>query len=280
MKMRFSLLGFTLFLIFGIIIFTAQGFGNPLDTTSIPNKISNLKVSHFDKTLVGVNLGTAADISSVTLTFKSNVEDNGTVNISLKNNNDVEIGAGSKVVSPKSSTAVVSLTDSVTAIERDSLVSAIVTCTACTVTGSETLTIVDGFDEQSNDTLENLGFTSKVQTSNNVWLEMQSGYYTTFEFSNPTIPGGSTLISVIIYVEYYSECDFSNGLEWTTDGSSTNPPDNECEGSESEQSWDVSSIITTFAEVDALELKIENSDSGGKKTKTDYIYAVVGWEEP
>ena len=203
--MRFSLLGFTLFLIFGIIIFTAQGFGNPLDTASTLNKIGTLQVSHFlSKTLVGLNLGTADDISSVTLTFQTHIANGGTVDISLKNNNDVEIGAGSEFVSPQSKTVVVSLTDSITAIERDSLVSAIVTCSLCFVNGSATLTIVDGYDEKADNTLENLGWTSKVTSSNNIWYELENPYYVSYEFSNTTIPVGSTINSVIIYVEYYS----------------------------------------------------------------------------
>jgi len=127
--MRFILL-VVAFSIFGIIMFTTQSFGNSLGTSSEVNKIGTLKISDLStKTLVGLNLGTADDISSVTLTFKTAIVDNDTVNISLKDNNDLEIGSGSTVVSPSSTTVVISLGDSVTAIERITLRTTSITVT-------------------------------------------------------------------------------------------------------------------------------------------------------
>ncbi len=127
--MRFILL-VVAFSIFGIIMFTTQSFGNSLGTSSEVNKIGTLKISDLStKTLVGLNLGTADDISSVTLTFKTAIVDNDTVNISLKDNNDLEIGSGSTVVSPSSTTVVISLGDSVTAIERITLKTTSITVT-------------------------------------------------------------------------------------------------------------------------------------------------------
>ncbi len=75
-----------------------------------------------------------------------------------------------------------------------------------------------------------------------------------------------------------SQC--SGDVEWTTDGSSTNPPNHVCESNESVESWDVSSIITTIAEVNALELEMQANDDSAGRLKNDYIYAVVTWEEP
>ncbi len=127
--MRFILL-VVVFSIFGIIMFTTQSFGNSLGTSSEVNKIGTLKISDLStKTLVGLNLGTTDDISSVTLTFKTAIVDNDTVNISLKDNNDLEIGSGSTVVSPSSTTVVISLGDSVTAIERITLRTTSITVT-------------------------------------------------------------------------------------------------------------------------------------------------------
>lgn len=127
--MRFILL-VVVFSIFGLIIFTTQSSGQSLSTSSDVNKIGTLKITDgSSKTLVGLNLGTADDISSVTLTFKTAIVDNDTVNISLKNNNDVEIGMGSMVVSPSSTTVIVALGDSVTAIERNSLQTVSITVT-------------------------------------------------------------------------------------------------------------------------------------------------------
>lgn len=127
--MRFILL-VVVFSIFGLIIFTTQSSGQSLSTESDINKIGTLEIADASaKTLVGLNLGTADNISSVTLTFKIAIVDNDTVNISLKNNNDVEIGTGSTLVSPSSTTVIVSLTDSVTVIERDTLETASITVT-------------------------------------------------------------------------------------------------------------------------------------------------------
>ena len=130
MKMRFSLLGFTMFLIFGVIIFTTQGFANPLDTASIVNKINTLQISDSSsKTLIGLNLGTADDITSITLTFKNSIAENDEVNISLKNTSDVEIGSGSETVSPSSTIVTITLSDSITSGERGTLRTASITVT-------------------------------------------------------------------------------------------------------------------------------------------------------
>jgi len=130
MKMRFSLLGFTMFLIFGVIIFTTQGFGNPLDTATTVNKINTLQISDSStKTLIGVNLGTANDITSITLTFKNSIAENDDVNISLKNTSDVEIGSGSETVSPSSTIVTITLSDSITSGERSTLRTASITVT-------------------------------------------------------------------------------------------------------------------------------------------------------
>jgi len=127
--MRFILL-VVVFSIFGIIMFTTQSFGNSLGTSSEVNKIGTLKISDLStKTLVGLNLGTADDISSVTLTFKTAIVDNDTINISLKNKNSVEIGSGSTIVTPSSTIVTINLGDSVTAIERSTLRTVSITVT-------------------------------------------------------------------------------------------------------------------------------------------------------
>ena len=128
--MRFVLLGIVVFSIFGIVMFTTQSFGNSLGTSSEVNKIGTLEISDLStKTLVGLNLGTADDISSVTLTFKTAIADNDTINISLKNKNSVEIGSGSTIVTPSSTIVTINLGDSVTAIERSTLRTVSITVT-------------------------------------------------------------------------------------------------------------------------------------------------------
>ena len=122
------LLAVLFFSIFGVVLMSTQGLANPLDTSSDVNKLGALQV--FDSsgsTLLGLNLGTSDDISSVTLTFNSDISGSTTVTISLKDTSDVEIGTGSTVTGGPTKTVVISLSDSVTDIERSTLQSASIT---------------------------------------------------------------------------------------------------------------------------------------------------------
>lgn len=108
-------------LILGIIVFTVQGSGNSLESSAEVNKIGGLKIfDSTDKTMLGMNLGTANTISSITLTFKTAIE-NTTVNISLSDDDGLEIGSGSTDVTSSSTIVIISLSDSITARERVTL---------------------------------------------------------------------------------------------------------------------------------------------------------------
>ena len=115
------MLGFFALSILGIVFFTGQGTANTLDSSTELNKIGALKIlDSTDKTMMGMNLGTSDAITSITLTFKTSIEDN-TVNISLTDNDDLEIGAGSEFVSPANTIVTITLSDSITSNERDIL---------------------------------------------------------------------------------------------------------------------------------------------------------------
>ena len=121
------MLGFFVLSILGIVLFAGQGSGNTLDSTVELNKIGTLNIfDDSDKTMMGMNLGTADTITSITLTFITLI-DGDTVNISLTDSNDLEIGAGSQVVSPADTTVIISLSDQITSIERDTLKTARIT---------------------------------------------------------------------------------------------------------------------------------------------------------
>jgi hypothetical protein len=120
--MGLLLLAVLLFSVFGVILLSTQGLANPLDTPSDVSKMGALQV--FDSsgsTLLGLNLGTSDDISSVTLTFDSNIPGDTAVTISLKDTSDVEIGNGSTVTGGPTQTVVISLSDSITDPERSTL---------------------------------------------------------------------------------------------------------------------------------------------------------------
>ena len=119
--MRTMMVGFLMFSILGVILFTSQGSGNSLNSSTQLNKIGGMKI--FDNsanTMIGMNLGVADTITSVTLTFKTSVEDQ-TVNISLTDSNNLEIGSGSQFVSPANTIVTITLSDSITSNERDML---------------------------------------------------------------------------------------------------------------------------------------------------------------
>ncbi|MCV0409554.1 hypothetical protein [Nitrosopumilus sp.] len=120
--MSLLLLALLLFSTFGVVLLSTQGLANPLDTPSDVSKMGALQVfDSSDSTLLGLNLGTSDAISSVTLTFDSNIPEDTTVTISLKDTNDVEIGTGSTVTGGPTQTVVISLSDSITDPERRTL---------------------------------------------------------------------------------------------------------------------------------------------------------------
>jgi len=131
--MSASFLNIGIFVIFGIFVvfvITIPGHGNSLPTNSDVNKIGTLKIYDMStKTLVGMNLGDTDDITSITLTFKNSIPDNGIIGISLKNDTGWEIGSGSTTISPSSTTTTFNLIDTVTALERSALRTIIVTVT-------------------------------------------------------------------------------------------------------------------------------------------------------
>ena len=123
------LLGVLLLSFFGILILTTQGFAQSIATPSDVNKIGGLQVFDLSgETLLGLNLGTSDSITSITLTFNSNIPNDSLVSVSLADNNN-EIGSGFTTVNPSSDIVVISLSDVVTDTERTTLKSATITLT-------------------------------------------------------------------------------------------------------------------------------------------------------
>lgn len=126
MKILFVLLAITV----GAILFSIQGFGGTINTSAEINKIGTLKISDSSsKTLTELDLGINADISSVNLKFKDAIAIFTDVTISLKDNNDVEIGSGTTTVLTAATDVSINLTDTVTSGERSELRAASITTT-------------------------------------------------------------------------------------------------------------------------------------------------------
>jgi len=145
---------------------------------------------------------------------------------------------------------------------------------------STILTVVDGFDEKNSATLKEEGKTYVVQASDNDWWYTEFGFYTSYEFSDISLPIGATLIKVEIFVEHYEEEEFdSNKLDWMVGTLAHNPTIRAGESNEQEDSWDVTSLFENNPEqLNSLELMIINNDNiSEKKTLMDNIYVIISW---
>jgi hypothetical protein len=129
---------------------------------------------------------------------------------------------------------------------------------------------------------------SIVQASDNDRGETDSGLYTSYDFSDVSIPAGVKIASVVVYVEHFEQEQFPAGkLEWAAGTgwpsnpvvwASINAPVYEGEPNEATDLWDVTSLVDTPEKVNSLQLQVRNNDDFAKrKTLVDYIYAVVEW---
>ena len=143
------------------------------------------------------------------------------------------------------------------------------------------------FNTKNNNTLSALGkvyiFTS---SDNDYWAVEKNNEYVSLEFSNVSFTGGATIDSVTVYCEHYEESGFGSGeliwkigKDWPSspavwDTNSSVP----IRSSDTVDSWDVTSVVDTPAEVNDLEFYIENAGSD-KKTFQDHVYVIVEWSE-
>ena len=129
---------------------------------------------------------------------------------------------------------------------------------------------------------------SIVQAGDDNRGETESGLYTSYDFSDVSIPAGVEIASVVVYVEHFEQEGFPAGkLEWATGTgwpsnpvvwASINAPVYEGEPNKATDLWDVTSLVDTPEKVNSLQLQVRNNDDVSKrKTLVDYIYAVVEW---
>jgi len=127
-----------------------------------------------------------------------------------------------------------------------------------------------------------------VQASDNSRGETDPGLYTSYDFSDVSIPAGVKIASVVVYVEHFEQEQFPAGkLEWAAGTgwpsnpvvwASINAPVYEGELNEATDLWDVTSLVDTPEKVNSLQLQVRNNDDVAKrKTLVDYIYAIVEW---
>ena len=147
------------------------------------------------------------------------------------------------------------------------------------------LGVVDGYDQKSNVTLLGSGQVYIVQASDADRWETDFGYFTSFQLGNLP-PEATTVASVTVYVEHYEAPGFKNGqLEWQIGtgwqvenpsvwANNTSIPIRKGVSNETTDSWDVSSLVNTPAQVNDLEFAIKNNDAR-KRTFANYVYVQV-----
>ncbi len=154
-----------------------------------------------------------------------------------------------------------------------------------------TITIVDGYDNSDKNTLSTNDKINKVQVSDDKRLEINPGSYIAYNFSDVSVPQGTKIKSVTLYLEHFEQEEFPNGkLQWNIGTGwpqkpvtwfSIDAPIRIGQENESLDSWDVTSFVETSEKLKSLQLQVENKNTTNRtKTLIDYIYAVVEWDWP
>ncbi|MHC4728893.1 MAG: Ig-like domain-containing protein [Planctomycetota bacterium] len=152
-----------------------------------------------------------------------------------------------------------------------------------------TLTPRDGYYHRNRKTLSADGKAELVRASDDKRFVTSYSSYSSYDFSNVSVPAGVLITSVVLYVEHFEEERFASGkLEWAVGTgwprrpvvwASIQAPINEQESYESVDSWDITSLVDTRDKLNSLQLQIKNNDLVGRKqTMIDYIYLVVEWD--
>jgi len=151
-----------------------------------------------------------------------------------------------------------------------------------------TLTVTDCFNQKGKDKLSAKDKIPVVQASDNERLETEPRSYTCYGFSDPSIPEGAKIVSVVVFVEHFEDPSFTQGkLAWSIGTgwpsrpavwASIEAPVRQGQGSEATDSWDATSAVETAEKVNSFQFQVQNNDAAGpRKTSVDYIYAVVKW---
>jgi VCBS repeat-containing protein len=151
-----------------------------------------------------------------------------------------------------------------------------------------TLTVKDCFNQKGKEKLSAKDKIPVVLASDNERLEIEPRSYTCYRFSDPSIPEGAAIVSVVVFIEHFEDPLFTKGkLAWSVGTNwPTRPevwaaieaPVRQGQGSEATDSWDVTSAVETAEKINSFQFQIQNNDAAGpRKTSVDFIYAVVEW---
>jgi len=151
------------------------------------------------------------------------------------------------------------------------------------------LTVLDGYNQKNKKTLSAGGKTNIVQYSDDERWETGFGSYTSYDFSDVSIPADAAIKSVVVRVEHFEEERFTQeklewaiGTGWPTKPvvwASINAPVHESQSNEAIDSWDVTNIADTPEKINSLQLQVKNNNNViNRKTLIDYTYVVVEWD--
>ena len=151
-----------------------------------------------------------------------------------------------------------------------------------------TLTVTDCFNQKGKEKLLARDKIPAALTSDDKRLETQPRSYTCYRFTNPKIPDGAAIVSVIVFIEHFEDQSFTKGkLTWSVGTgwpsrpevwASIKAPVRQGQSREATDSWDVTSAVDTAEKVNSLQVQVLNNDATGpRKTSVNYIYAVIEW---
>jgi VCBS repeat-containing protein len=151
-----------------------------------------------------------------------------------------------------------------------------------------TLTVTDCFHQKGKEKLSAKDKIPVVRSSDDQRLETGPQSYTCYRFSDPSIPEGAAIISVVVFIEHFEDPSFIQGkLVWSVGTgwpsraevwASIEPPVRQGQTSEATDSWDVTSAVETAEKINSFQVQVQNNDTAGpRKTSVDYIYTVVEW---
>jgi VCBS repeat-containing protein len=150
-----------------------------------------------------------------------------------------------------------------------------------------TLNVTDCFIYKGKQKLSAKDKIPAILASDDNRLQTEPHSYSCYRFTNPSIPDGATIVSVVVIVEHFEDPSFTNGkLEWSVGTGWPSKPEvwaaieapvRQGQSSKAIDSWDVTSAVETAEKVNSLQFQIQNNDAGPRKTSLDYIYVVVRW---
>jgi cellulose biosynthesis protein BcsQ len=149
------------------------------------------------------------------------------------------------------------------------------------------LTVSGGYDQKTQKPLP--ANDSRVQASDEEFCRTDAGSYTVYKFTSISIPVGTRIMSVVLYVNHFEELQFPAGkLEWrvgtgwpgsSSTWASMTPSVYEGQRNKGAISWDIKGVVDTPEKINALQLQIKNNcTSPQKATFLDHAYVVVLWQ--